>query len=230
MIFVTGGGGGLSPNNAVIHVNILVGSTVTFAKGGVTVKVLDSSKGHANSDGETADYYYSVSSSNFGAWTVTATLNDLSATQTITVDAVKQYDLVLTYLLYLYKYGTSNTGVIGSWNQQKYYCNVSFTTDRITFTQTASQGHAAIYTNNKISLAKRTTLCVDSSFGSSAAGANFGLTSSIGNYNPTYVAKHACSGTGRTVRRLNISGYSNGSYYIVLNFNSGSQIFQVWLE
>lgn len=100
-----GGSGGLSPNNAVIHVNAPVGSTVTFAKGGVTVKVLDASKGHANVDGESADYYLSVSASNYGTWTVTATLGIDTASDTVTVDSAEQYDVLIDYGYWFIKNG-----------------------------------------------------------------------------------------------------------------------------
>ena len=115
--FITrrGGGGGLSPNNALIHVNAPLGSSISFSKGGVTAKILDPSKGHANVDGKSADYYYSVSTSNFGDWTITATLSDDSTSDTVTVDTVKQYDVELSYFLYLYKYGNERTSVTGGW-------------------------------------------------------------------------------------------------------------------
>ena len=110
-----GGSGGLSPNNAVIHVKAPVGSTVTFAKGGVTVKVLDASKGHANVDGESADYYLSVSSGNYGTWTVTATLGTETTSDTVTVDAAKQYDVTLSYFTYLYLLGDECLSLTGGY-------------------------------------------------------------------------------------------------------------------
>jgi len=102
---MVGGGGGLSPNNAVIHVNAPVGSTVTFSKGGVVVKTLAPSKAHPNADGETADYYFSVSSSNYGEWTVTATLGNDTASDTVTVNAANEYDLTMSYRLYVVQNG-----------------------------------------------------------------------------------------------------------------------------
>ena len=93
-----GGAGGLSPNNAVIHVTAPVGSTISFAKGGVTAKVLGPEKSHVNADDNTlADWYYSVSSSNYGTWTVTATLSGNTKSDTVTIDSNEQYDLSLSY-------------------------------------------------------------------------------------------------------------------------------------
>lgn len=97
MIVVVGGGGGLSPSKAVIHVNAPTGSVVEFAKGGVTVKTLAADKGIANVDGKTADYYYSINSSNYGSWTVTASKDGASANETVAVSSNKQYDVALSY-------------------------------------------------------------------------------------------------------------------------------------
>lgn len=106
--FITrrGGGGGLSTLGAVLHVNAPVGSTITLAKGGVTVKVLDANKGHTSAEDDSlADWYYSVSPSNYGSWTVTATKDAESVSESITVDSNKQYDVELTYNQYLLKDG-----------------------------------------------------------------------------------------------------------------------------
>lgn len=92
---VGGGGGGLNPSDALIHVNAPLGSTVTFAKGGVAVETITPDKAFANVDGATADYYYPVKSANYGTWTVTATLSGDTASDTVTVNAAEQYDLVL---------------------------------------------------------------------------------------------------------------------------------------
>lgn len=100
------GGGGLSPNSAVIHVTAPVGSTISFSKGGVVAKVLGPEKSHINADDATmADWYYSVSSSNYGTWTVTATLDADEASSTVTVSNNKQYDVELAYGLYFFKNG-----------------------------------------------------------------------------------------------------------------------------
>ena len=95
-----GGGGGLSPNSAVIHVTAPVGSTISFAKGGVVAKVFGPDKSHVNSaDASLADWYYSVSQNNYGTWTVTATLGTDTASDTVTIDSNEQYDLMLSFLV-----------------------------------------------------------------------------------------------------------------------------------
>lgn len=95
-----GGTGGMSVNNAVIHVNAPLGSTVTFSKGGVVTKTINPGNAHTNIDGKTADYYYAINASSFGTWTMTASkTGETSASETVTVSAAKEYDVDLQYIV-----------------------------------------------------------------------------------------------------------------------------------
>lgn len=95
-----GGTGGMSVNNAVIHVNAPLGSTVTFSKGGVVAKAINPGKAHTNIDGKTADYYYAINASSFGTWTMTASkTGETSVSKTVTVSAAKEYDVILQYIV-----------------------------------------------------------------------------------------------------------------------------------
>lgn len=106
-----GGSGGLSPNSAVLYVTAPAGSTITFAKGGVTVKVLGPDKSHVNAGDITlADWYYAVSPGNYGTWAVTATRGQDTATVTVTVDSNKQYDVFLSFNVYLVRNGVLQSG------------------------------------------------------------------------------------------------------------------------
>ena len=97
LIVRRGGTGGLSVNSAVIHVNAPLGSTVSFSKGGVVVKTLAPGKGHVNADGETADYYFSISPSNYGVWAVEASLDGASAGDSIEILTNSQHDVLIRY-------------------------------------------------------------------------------------------------------------------------------------
>lgn len=116
-ILRSGGGNGLSPNSAVIHVTAPVGSTISFAKGGVVAKVLGPDKSHVNSADESlADWYYSVSVNNYGTWEISASLDaDNTASASVTVNSNEQYDVALTYLYYLYNKGNEFTDRSGGW-------------------------------------------------------------------------------------------------------------------
>ena len=95
-----GGTGGMSANNAVIHVNAPLGSTVTFSKGGVITKTINPGNAHTNIDGKTADYYYAINASAYGTWTMTASkTGETSVSETVTVSAAKEYDVNLQYIV-----------------------------------------------------------------------------------------------------------------------------------
>lgn len=104
----SGSGGGFSVNAAVLHVTAPFGSTVSISKGGVIAKTIGPGKAHTNADDENADYYFSITPTNYGTWTVTATLNSDSASDTVAISSNKQYDVELSYRLYLYNRGTQN--------------------------------------------------------------------------------------------------------------------------
>lgn len=115
--FIIGAGGeGLSVNSAVLHVTAPAGSTVTFSKGGVAVRSLGPGRAHTNADGANADYYFPVAPANYGEWTVTATRGTDHTEAVVTVSTNQQYDVVLSYFLYLYQDGNECTAVSGGWD------------------------------------------------------------------------------------------------------------------
>lgn len=104
-------GGGFSAGSALVHVSAPVGSKVTFSKGGFIVRTINPSKAHLNAkDSEMADYYFPVSPGSYGEWAITATLGSNSTSGNVTISANKQYDVVLTYDLYLVRNGVVMDG------------------------------------------------------------------------------------------------------------------------
>ena len=110
---MVGGGGGLSPSNITIHVNAPIGSTVELSLSGNVVKTILPNKALTNSDGRTADYYYSTSIT--GTYTVTALLGSLSPSKTVTVSSAGEYDVTIKFLL-LYDYGDECSDLTGGWS------------------------------------------------------------------------------------------------------------------
>ena len=110
-----GSGGGKSNSNALLHITAEVGSTITLKKNGITIKVLPASKGfpvndyvkdyNTDHDSGIADYYYSVTPTNFGTWVVEASLNGTIVTDSVIVDSNKQYEVYLQYKRYIFKDG-----------------------------------------------------------------------------------------------------------------------------
>lgn len=89
------GGGGISPNSALLIVYTPLGSSVTATNGTVTKT---SSTGIALSDRPTIEIHlFSINSSQYGAWTVTATRGTDTNSTTIVVNAVERYELYISY-------------------------------------------------------------------------------------------------------------------------------------
>lgn len=221
LIVRRGGTGGLSVNAAVIHVNAQVGSTVTFSKGGVVAKVLGPGKAHANSDGENADYYFSVSPTNYGEWTVTATLGDLSATKTVTINAASEYDLSLRYRLYLYNRGVIETDITGGLSNSGYVYDgqslaaATFNADNIYFSSSVPRG---VGTVNDIDLTEYRTLYFCGKAGTSNTGHPWVQVTQWKSFRTSTSAAFLSIGSNtETTVSVDISSLSGGYYIVMAN-------------
>lgn len=111
----SGGGSGPSASDAILTVTVPTGSTVTATKGGVT---LTPTMWVQAADPALDCALFVIAPSMFdavNAWTVTATLGSKAASDTITINSNKQYDLLIQMTLYLYDNGDENTAVTGGW-------------------------------------------------------------------------------------------------------------------
>lgn len=96
------GGGGISSNAALLVVYAPLGSIVTATKDGVTKT---SRSGIALSDRPTVEIHlFSIGSSQFGTWAVTATRETDTNTTTISISAVERYELYIGYHVPLQTY------------------------------------------------------------------------------------------------------------------------------
>ena len=170
LIIGRGGGSGLSTLQAVIHVTAEAGSTISFAKGGVTAKVLGPEKAHISAaDSSRAEWYYAVSASNYGAWTVTATRGTDSASTTVTVSANQQYDLELGYTLWLYRRGDKMVSVTGGWEASTNAPrdggrNTPRVTDNSDSMLVSYVNTGMLETVNKVDLSNVSTICLTANF------------------------------------------------------------------
>lgn len=92
-----GGGGGPTTSDAILTVTVPTGSTVTMTKGGITLTPTM----WVQAADPTLDFaLFVIAPSLFdsqNAWTVTATLMDLIATDTIIINASYEYNMNLSY-------------------------------------------------------------------------------------------------------------------------------------
>lgn len=155
-----GGSGGMSLNAAVIHVNAPFGSTVTFSKDSIIVKTLGPGKAHTNIDGNNADYYFSVTPTNYGEWVMMATLDGNTASSTVTVSTNYQYDVVLAYNLLLWDH--TRDGYLGLQSMASISSTYSKVTDHKDYTQFDFGGTGSPYIlfNEVIDISKYSTLRV----------------------------------------------------------------------
>lgn len=104
-IIFGGSGGALSASDAILAVTVPTGSTVTATKGGVTITPTI----WVTAADPTLDCaIFAISASLFDAvnpWTVTATLVTDTASDTVIIDSNKEYDLELSFTLWLVKNG-----------------------------------------------------------------------------------------------------------------------------
>lgn len=137
----SGGGSGPSASDAILTVTVPTGSTVTAAKGGVT---LTPTMWVQAADPTLDCALFAISPSLFDSqnvWTVTAVLGVRSASKTVTISDNKQYDLVIYPPVYLVKNGTKIADFTGQnyteITQQTGYVNFYVTHDvAATFTST----------------------------------------------------------------------------------------------
>lgn len=144
-----GGGSSLTYTDAILHVNTLLGSSVTFTKDSISER-LTSDAAHPNSDGVTADYYYTVQSANFGSWTITAALNGVYSSGTLSPSEAKQYDLSLRYKTQLYYKGNTFDSITGGWLLRPYNSNAIFSFDPNYININMNSSSGIIVTSSKI--------------------------------------------------------------------------------
>lgn len=109
IINMVGGGAGFSTNSALLHIITYAGSTVSIFKNDILIKSISPEKSHPNNNNNNSNYYYSISSANYGDYTIIATLGELTASQTITIDSNKQYSINLFYALDLIRNGIATS-------------------------------------------------------------------------------------------------------------------------
>lgn len=239
-----GGSGGLSPNSAVIHVISLAGSTISFEKNGVIVKVLGPDKQHINNlDSEYADWYYAVTSNFFGTWTVTSTNNEGNISQTISISDAKQYDVTLFYGN-LYWHGDEYIGITGGWEPAEVYYSNGYKYRQPAYTKASDYirvvaagyngSEGCLGTVNKVDLTRYNSLKINitSIYNTSYAKSRIIVSSSNAGQVSAAATRQL---TAQGASSLDISSLS-GKYYILLCvgyiYNEGCSFNfdKVWLE
>jgi hypothetical protein len=166
---INGGGGGPSATDAILTVSVPTGSTVTMSKGGVTLTPTMWVQAADNN----LDFALFVIPPNLfdsqNAWTVTATLVTDSASDTVTIDAAAEYELALSYGVYLFNNGNQYVAITGGWANgplaASTYTSVPVTISAsINYSYSSDHQQSMAITNNKITLYNGDIIRVKCSF------------------------------------------------------------------
>ena len=239
MIFVVGGGGKLKDTDAVLVVTVPTGSTVTATKSGTTltptmwVKAADSTLDCA---------IFSIPASQFDSttpWTITATDGTSTASDTVTINSNKQYDVgPLRYPLVLYDSGNQCVDVTGGWEFKPYSSSSS---SGVTFGETditinpVNQYSTCVGTVSMVGteIAAFSTLKAElqvlSTGGDSRVGImpNYNLGSSGIDDKWTVVSIYTTTGT--FTASVDISALTTG-YVLLASWKQRAKFSKIWLE
>lgn len=213
-----GGGGGPTTSDAILIVTVPTGSTVTMTKGGVT---LTPTMWVQAADNTLDCALFVISPSLFdsqNAWAVTATLGTDSASDTVIIDAAAEYDIVLSYGVYLFNNGDQCIAVTGGWvdgaKATSGYTVVPVTiSTAIGYSYSSSAQQSSAMTRNKITLYNGDIIRVSCSF-----TGKFSIYVSSSNSTDWYaysrLAEYTSLDTSQTVHELAIT--SNMEGYVLI--------------
>lgn len=100
------GGTGLNGKGALLKIKSRTGSTITVSKGSYS-KIVKTSQ--LDPDDDNWSYWF-FQTTDFGEWTVTATLESDTAVDNVTISENKQYNVFLSFNVYLVKNGVLQSG------------------------------------------------------------------------------------------------------------------------
>ena len=195
-------GGKTLSKTATLIIEAQVGSTVTLSKSGVIIKIFSPSEGIIlSSTPSIMRYYYSISPSKFGEYTIDKQyeISVPTVSQTITVNTNKIYFVDIKFPVYLYKAGDQCVNVTGGWKQAVNSggggwsrADATFNESNITFSLRNATKIAGVSTINKIT-----------EFGAATLHAN--VTAYAGGSSSYAVSSMGCS-TANSFSSLNSDG------------------------
>ena len=171
-----------------------------------------------------------------GTWTVTATDGTNTTTQDVLVDVITEYEIEMSYKLWLYKDGDECEGITGSWIDGGYNGTstggITKNSDCLTLKHPVNGAQQA-RTINKIDLTKYTTVfaeVITSTDNYSSALIRIQSGESYSD-NSEVTPGDTSKVTTKTVFQTDISSLE-GSYYVkpTLYWGSYANFYRIWLE
>ena len=224
-IILGGGGGGLADGSALLSVTVPAESTVTATKNGATVTP---SLWLLGTDASTEVALFAFTPAQFDSatpWTITATLGEDSASDTVLITTNKEYEIVLSYAYYFYKNGTSYNGFspTSTFKNSVFTITQNANTIGLRATDTGRNGIAWSLQFNNNGYSKLSAV-IESGTILKTNVPYFGIYSGSGDvYNETnFTAKSLIDTTLPTTVSVDVSSVSGG--YIAFRLHSGSEI------
>ena len=177
----------------------------------------------------------------YGTYTITATNDTDTTTQDVLVDMAIEFDIEMSYKLYLYNLGDECESVTGGWKQGTYYTNAEATKNDNTL---YLHSYRAIFiTNNKINLANYKKLkmhitdCTSRNDNKASHSLMIGDNNSISNGAPSDWSdwiKSEDNSSGELIMTLDISSINTSKYISILcddaNCSAYMYVDKIWLE
>ena len=238
----SGGGSGPSASDAILTVTVPTGSTVTMTKGGVT---LTPTMWVQAADNTLDCALFVIPPSLFdavNAWAVTATRGTTdTASDTITIDSNKEYDMVLKYSIFLFNDGV----ILSDLGAFKNISSVSISNNAITAVKNQNTGNYFAFQNAIVFKNFGNSLHVLISQSDVAASSSGGLKTRIGAFSSLPEAGTYASNESRVVAgtqyadtpatfielSVDISSLTPGSYYYLAGIAVASfTVSKIWIN
>lgn len=230
------GGVNIQNGKAVIHVMAPVGSTISFSKSGVVVFLKPNKSFVDIVDDTIAHWYYSISSSNYGEWTMTATLGTDTASDTMVIDSNKEYQVVLEYRYYLFQYSAADFEAIKSnfaIMDDAARSVISDGGDHIVFTASGSAKRAWVW-QTPIVAAQYSTLVLDGYVSVSSTSLHNMRLREHGdttNWGTEYYVTSDITNTLRATIQMDISTVMQNCYFqLMLNPSAAFHVWSVYVK
>lgn len=177
----------------------------------------------------------------YGTYTITASNSIDTTTQDVLVDMATEFDIEMSYKLYLYNLGDECESVTGGWKQGTYYTNAEATKND---NNLYLHSYRAIFmTNNKINLTNYEKLkmhianCTSRNDNKASHSLMIGDNNSISNGAPSDWSdwiKSEDNSSGELIMTLNISSVNTPKYISILcddaNYSAYMYVDKIWLE
>ena len=177
----------------------------------------------------------------YGTYTITATNGTDTDTQDVLVNMATEFDIEMSYKLYLYNLGNECESVTGGWKQGTYYTNAEATKNDNSL---YLHSYRAIFmTNNKINLTNYKKLkmhitdCTSRNDNKASHSLMIGDNNSISNGAPSDWSdwiKSEDNSSGELIMTLNISSVNTSKYISILcddaNYSAYMYVDKIWLE